>query len=84
MVMNCVDSLGINGRTVRRVGCAFVNPTAPMLTVVQRYVSKLERDQRRFASVLSKGNQQDYYLLSHIICLYHDCAILYQNLDKEG
>lgn len=48
MVMNCVDSPAINGRTVRRVGCAFVNPTTAMLTVVQRYVSKLERDQRTF------------------------------------
>lgn len=46
MVMNCFESPAINGRTVRRIGCAFVNPTAAMLTVVQRYVSKLERDQR--------------------------------------
>lgn len=51
LVMNCVDSPAINGRTVRRVGCAFVNPTAAMLTVVQRYVSKLERDQHRFAAL---------------------------------
>jgi c-di-GMP-binding flagellar brake protein YcgR len=44
-VMNCCDITLYNGRTARRIGCAFVNPNAAMLALVQRYVSKLERDQ---------------------------------------
>ncbi|MDB5758982.1 MAG: flagellar brake protein [Burkholderia sp.] len=53
-VMNCCDISLYNGRTARRIGCAFVNPTAAMLALVQRYVSKLERDQnaRLHAGVL--------------------------------
>jgi hypothetical protein len=48
MVMNCADSVATNGTTSLRVGCALVNPKAAMLTVVQRYISKLERDQNLF------------------------------------
>ena len=44
-VMNCCDMTLYNGRMARRIGCAFVNPNAAMLALVQRYVSKLERDQ---------------------------------------
>ena len=44
-VMNCCDITLYNGRMSRRLGCAFVNPSAAMLALVQRYVSKLERDQ---------------------------------------
>ena len=44
-VMNCCDMTLFNGRLARRIGCAFVNPNAAMLALVQRYVSKLERDQ---------------------------------------
>ncbi len=44
-VMNCCDMTLYNGRVARRLGCAFVNPNAAMLALVQRYVSKLERDQ---------------------------------------
>ena len=44
-VMNCCDITLYNGRVARRLGCAFVNPSAAMLALVQRYVSKLERDQ---------------------------------------
>lgn len=44
-VMNCCDISLYNGRTARRIGCAFVNPNAAMLALVQRYVSNLERDQ---------------------------------------
>ena len=44
-VMNCCDMTLFNGRMARRIGCAFVNPNAAMLALVQRYVSKLERDQ---------------------------------------
>jgi c-di-GMP-binding flagellar brake protein YcgR len=53
-VMNCCDISLYNGRTARRIGCAFVNPNAAMLALVQRYVSKLERDQnaRLHAGVL--------------------------------
>jgi c-di-GMP-binding flagellar brake protein YcgR len=53
-VMNCCDITLYNGRTARRIGCAFVNPNAAMLALVQRYVSKVERDQhaRMHAGVL--------------------------------
>ena len=44
-VMNCCDMTLYNGRVARRLGCAFMNPSAAMLAMVQRYVSKLERDQ---------------------------------------
>lgn len=44
-VMNCCDLTLYNGRVARRLGCAFINPTAATLALVQRYVSKVERDQ---------------------------------------
>lgn len=44
-VMNCCDLMLYNGRVARRLGCAFINPNAATLALVQRYVSKLERDQ---------------------------------------
>lgn len=34
-----------NGKTVRRLGCLFVDLPNPMLSAVQRYITKLERDQ---------------------------------------
>jgi c-di-GMP-binding flagellar brake protein YcgR len=34
-----------NGKTIRRVGCLFVDLPSAMLSAVQRYISKLERDQ---------------------------------------
>jgi c-di-GMP-binding flagellar brake protein YcgR len=44
-VMNCCELTLYNGRVARRLGCAFINPNAATLALVQRYVSKLERDQ---------------------------------------
>lgn len=44
-VMNASEVYLLNGRPAKRLGCAFVNPTAAMLAAVQRYVTKLERDQ---------------------------------------
>jgi hypothetical protein len=44
-VMNCCELTLYNGRVARRLGCAFINPSAATLALVQRYVSKLERDQ---------------------------------------
>lgn len=34
-----------NGRSIRRLGCAFVNLPKAMLAAVQRYITKLEREQ---------------------------------------
>lgn len=34
-----------NGKTIRRVGCLFVDLPSGMLSAVQRYITKLERDQ---------------------------------------
>lgn len=44
-VMNVCEVNLLNGKPAKRLGCAFVNPTAAMLAAVQRYVTKLERDQ---------------------------------------
>jgi c-di-GMP-binding flagellar brake protein YcgR len=44
-VMNYCELTLYNGRIARRLGCAFINPSAATLALVQRYVSKLERDQ---------------------------------------
>jgi c-di-GMP-binding flagellar brake protein YcgR len=44
-VMNCCELTLYNGRVARRLGCAFNNPNAATLALVQRYVSKRERDQ---------------------------------------
>jgi hypothetical protein len=46
--MNSMESLEFNGRLVRRIDCAFVNPMAAMLTIVQRYVSNLEHEQQAY------------------------------------
>lgn len=34
-----------NGKTIRRIGCLFVDLPSAMLSAVQRYITKLERDQ---------------------------------------
>ena len=34
-----------NGKSLRRIGCLFVGLPKPMLAVVQRYITKLEREQ---------------------------------------
>jgi flagellar brake protein len=34
-----------NGKTIRRLGCQFVDLPAPMLSAIQRYITSLEREQ---------------------------------------
>ncbi|MBC7513006.1 MAG: flagellar brake protein, partial [Herminiimonas sp.] len=39
-----------NGKTVNRLGCLFINLPHAMLAAVQRYITKLEREQNARAS----------------------------------
>jgi c-di-GMP-binding flagellar brake protein YcgR len=39
------DAMLRNGRQVRRLGFMFINPAASVVTLVQRYITKLEREQ---------------------------------------
>ena len=45
-VRNVIDSTTPDNRTSRRVGCAFVGLTPAGETMIQRYVTRLERDRR--------------------------------------
>ena len=45
-VRNIIDSTTPDNRTSRRVGCAFVGLTPAGETMIQRYVTRLERDRR--------------------------------------
>src|SRR3569832_174344 len=45
LIRNTEESKLQNGKTVRRLGCAFVNLPNVMLMSVQRYIIKLEREQ---------------------------------------
>jgi c-di-GMP-binding flagellar brake protein YcgR len=44
-VMNSQDIMLYDGRNARRVGCEFANPSAATLALLQRYVSKVQRDE---------------------------------------
>jgi c-di-GMP-binding flagellar brake protein YcgR len=44
-VMNSQDITLYDGRSARRIGCEFVNLGGATLALVQRYVSKVQRDQ---------------------------------------
>lgn len=44
-VRNSMDINRGNGKTSRRVGCLFVDPPSPALAAIQRYITKLEREQ---------------------------------------
>lgn len=44
-IRNSQDLRLDNGKTLRRLGCLFVGLPKPMLAVVQRYITKLEREQ---------------------------------------
>lgn len=43
-IRNSQELILLNGRTTRRVGCAFLNLSSRDLTSVQRYIMKLERE----------------------------------------
>lgn len=43
-IRNSQDLILLNGKTNRRVGCAFVNLSSRTLATVQRYIMKLERE----------------------------------------
>lgn len=49
-VRNCYDTTLANGKTTRRIGCLFVDLPKPMLAAVQRYITKLEREQNARAT----------------------------------
>jgi c-di-GMP-binding flagellar brake protein YcgR len=51
-VRNAQDITLANGKTIRRLGCLFVDLPKPMLAAVQRYITKLERDQNAKATGL--------------------------------
>jgi len=44
-IRNCHEAKLANGKTIRRIGCLFVDLPNPMLSAVQRYITKLEREQ---------------------------------------
>jgi c-di-GMP-binding flagellar brake protein YcgR len=44
-VRNSQEITLANGKAVRRLGCLFIDLPNPMLAAVQRYITKLERDQ---------------------------------------
>jgi c-di-GMP-binding flagellar brake protein YcgR len=43
-IRNSVDLNLPNGKSIRRIGCLFVQLPRPMLAAVQRYITKLERE----------------------------------------
>ena len=45
-VCNKLEMTLLNGKSMLRVGCKFVNPSMAALSLVQRYVMALERDRR--------------------------------------
>jgi len=44
-VRNSVEVSLPNGKSVRRIGCLFIELPKPMLAAIQRYITKLEREQ---------------------------------------
>ena len=53
-VRNSQDVNLPNGRVVRRIGCLFIDLPKSMLTAIQRYITKLEREQNAKTSGLLK------------------------------
>jgi c-di-GMP-binding flagellar brake protein YcgR len=49
-VQNSQDLTFANGRAIRRIGCMFMDPPTAMLTAVQRYITRLEREQNARAT----------------------------------
>ena len=52
-IRNIQELKMINGKEVSRFGCLFIDLPAPMLTLVQRYTTKLEREQSARSSGIS-------------------------------
>jgi c-di-GMP-binding flagellar brake protein YcgR len=44
-IRNLLELTLTNGKNIRRLGCRFVNPSHGVLAAVQKYITKLERDQ---------------------------------------
>ena len=44
-IRNLQDTTLVNGKSIRRMGCVFVDLSKPMMASVQRYITKLEREQ---------------------------------------
>lgn len=51
-IRNCMEVALTNGRSIRRIGCSFVAPSNGTLGAVQKYITKLERDQNAKATGL--------------------------------
>lgn len=51
-VRNLLELTLTNGKSINRLGCAFVNPSNGTLGAVQKYITKLERDQNAKATGL--------------------------------
>jgi len=49
-IRNSVDLALTSGRTLRKLGCMFVDLPNPMLAAVQRYITKLERERNAKAT----------------------------------
>lgn len=43
-IRNTIDLTLLNNKTNRRIGCQFLDPSRQMLTYVQRYITRLERE----------------------------------------
>jgi len=44
-VRNLLELTLTNGRSIHRLGCQFINPSNGALGAVQKYITKLEREQ---------------------------------------
>jgi len=53
-VRNCQDITLPTGKTVRRIGCLFIELPPSMLSAIQRYITKLEREQNAKSSGMLK------------------------------
>ncbi|HVL75523.1 MAG TPA: flagellar brake protein [Noviherbaspirillum sp.] len=49
-VRNSLDQTLTTGRTLRKIGCMFVDLPTPMLAAIQRYITKLERERNAKAT----------------------------------
>jgi len=49
-LMNCQDLTLSNGKQIRRLGFMFVDPSNATLTTIQRYITKIEREQNARAT----------------------------------
>lgn len=49
-VRNSVDQTLSSGRSIRKLGCMFIDLPKPMLAAVQRYITKLERERNAKAT----------------------------------